>query len=111
MRLRPLLLFIAIDAATAATFGFAWGLHWQTCAPPSPACRTSLCPAICVNAWSQLPSNLVFGALLGLIPVTVAALGLLHLEHARRRRNPQADALWVAAVVIATAAGSILFYL
>jgi hypothetical protein len=64
-----------------------------------------------VNAWSQLPSNIVFGALLGLLPVAVAALGLGYLEHAGPKTSLRVARLLVAALVVATAAGTILFYL
>ncbi len=111
MRPRVLLLFVGIDAAVSVTFAYAWALVWQTCAPPSPTCRAGVCAAICVNAWTQVPSNLVFGALLGLLPVVIAALGVAYVEYSRPKTNLRVVRLLIAALIAATAAGSVLVYL
>ncbi len=69
-----------VESAIAVIFTAAWPLVWQTCAPPSPICATAMCAAVCVNPWTQLPEVAVFGALLGLVPAIIVAIGLWRME-------------------------------
>ncbi len=66
-----------------------------------------MCAAVCVNPWTQLPEVAVFGALLGLVPAIIAAIGLWRME---RMPPAKAGTLGLALLSLATVAvGAIEF--
>ncbi len=80
MRLRLIVVPVLVDASIAIALGAGWPVRWGDCAPTGPGCRLSACLQVCTGSQGRFLDVALYGAVIGLFPAGLAAIGLLQLE-------------------------------